>query len=90
MVVINTGATPINETHFLVTFIENGTLSVRNTGWTISMTYNDHVIISPIPGDPTTINASGRLSFTIYLMAHSIVDIAKYGMNLASHKVECV
>jgi hypothetical protein len=54
------------------------------------MTYNDHVIITPIPGDPTTINASGRLSFTIYLMAHSIVDIAKYGMNLASHKVECV
>jgi anthranilate/para-aminobenzoate synthase component II len=88
--VINTGATPINETHFLVTFIENGTMSVPNTGRTISMTYNDHVIISPIPGDPTTINASGRLSFTIYLMAHSIVDIVKYGMNLASHKVECV
>jgi hypothetical protein len=47
------------------------------------MTYNDHVIITPIPGDPTTINASGRLSFTIYPMAYSIVDIAKYGMNLA-------
>ena len=73
-------------------------MSVPNTGRTISMTYNDHVIIPPIPGDPTPINASGRLSspdhshlqYTIYLMAHSIVDIAKYGMNLASHKVECV
>ena len=64
--VINTGATPISETHFLVTFIENGTMSVPNTGRIISMTYDDHVITTPIPGDPTTINASGRLSLTIY------------------------
>jgi hypothetical protein len=63
-VVINTGATAINETHTLVTFIGNGTMSVSNTGQTINMTYNDHAIIFPIPGDPTTINASGRLSFT--------------------------
>ena len=62
--VINIGATPINETHTLATFIGNGTMSVSNTGRTINMTYNDYAIISPIPGDPTTINASGRLSFT--------------------------
>ena len=64
MVAINIGATPINETHTLVTFIGNGTMSMTDTGRTISMTYNDCVIISPIPGNPTTINASGRLSFT--------------------------
>jgi hypothetical protein len=59
-VVVNTGATPINETHTIVTFIGNGTMSMPNTGQTINMTNNGYAIISPIAGDPTTISASGR------------------------------
>jgi hypothetical protein len=59
-VVVNTGVTPINETHTLVTFIGNGTMTVPDTGKTINMTNNGYGIISPIPGDPATINASGR------------------------------
>ena len=58
--VVNTGATPINETHTLVTFIGNGTMTVPDTGQTINMTNNGYAIISPIAGDPTTISASGR------------------------------
>ncbi|HZA69389.1 MAG TPA: hypothetical protein VE548_06790 [Nitrososphaeraceae archaeon] len=59
-VVVNTGATPINETHTLVTFIGNGTMIVPDTGQTINMTNNGYAIISPMAGDPTTISASGR------------------------------
>jgi hypothetical protein len=59
-VVVNTGATPINETHTIVTFIGNGTMSVPGTGQTINMTNNGYGIISPIPGNPSTISASGR------------------------------
>ena len=57
---VNTGATPINKTHTLVTFIGNGTIKVPDTGQTINMTNNGFAIISPIAGDPTTISASGR------------------------------
>lgn len=59
-VVVNTGATPINKTHTLLTFIGNGTIKVPDTGQTINMTNNGYAIISPIAGDPTTISASGR------------------------------
>jgi hypothetical protein len=59
-VVLNTGATPINETHTIVTFVGNGTMTVPATGHTIKMTNNGYGIISPIPGDPATISASGR------------------------------
>jgi hypothetical protein len=59
-VVVNTGATPINQTHTIVTFIGNGTMSVPGTGQTINMTNNGYGIISPIPGNPSTISASGR------------------------------
>ena len=59
-VVINTGSTPINETHTLVTFIGNGTMTIPDTGQTINMTNNGYGIISPIPGNPDTISASGR------------------------------
>jgi hypothetical protein len=59
-VVVNTDATPINETHTIVTFIGNGTMTVPNTGQTINMTNNGYGIISPIPGDPSTISAYGR------------------------------
>jgi hypothetical protein len=63
-VVISTGATPINETHTIVTFIGNGTMSVPDTGRTINMTNNGYGIISPIPGNPDTISAlEERLSF---------------------------
>ena len=58
--VVNTGATPINETHTLVTFIGNGTMTIPDTGQTINMTNNGYAIISPMEGDPTTISASGR------------------------------
>ena len=59
-VVVNTGATPINKTHTIVAFVGNGTMIVPDTGRTINMTNNGYGIISPIPGDPTTIAASGR------------------------------
>lgn len=59
-VVVNTGATPINEIHTLVTFIGNGTMSVPDTGQTINMTNNGYGIISSIPGNPGTVSASGR------------------------------
>jgi hypothetical protein len=59
-VVVNTGATPINETHTIVTFVGNGTMTVPDTGSTLNMTNNGYGIISPIPGDPATIAASGR------------------------------
>jgi hypothetical protein len=59
-VIRNTGLTPINETHFIVTFIGNGTMTVPSTGQTINMTNNGYGILSPIPGDPGTISASGR------------------------------
>jgi hypothetical protein len=39
-VVVNTGNTPINEMHTIVTFSGNGTMSVPDTGQTINMTNN--------------------------------------------------
>ena len=59
-IVVNTGATSINETHTLATFIGNGTMTVPDRGQTINMTNTGYGIISPILGDPATISASGR------------------------------
>lgn len=59
-IVGNTGATPINETHTLVIFVGNGTMTVPDRGQTINMTNTGFGIISPILGDPATISASGR------------------------------
>src|SRR5215217_2724132 len=66
-VVVNTGAIPINETHTIVTFIGNGTMSVPGTGQTINMINNGYGIISPLSGNPSTISASGREA-VYYLM----------------------
>ena len=59
-VIRNTGLTPINETHFIVTFVGNGTMTVPITGEIINMTNNGYGIMFPIPGDPATFSVSGR------------------------------
>ena len=47
-VVINTGETPINETHTLVSFVGNGTMTVPNTGKTFNQSNHGYAIISPV------------------------------------------
>lgn len=55
--------TPINQTHSIVEFVGNGTMTVPDTGQTINMTNNGTAIISPVPGAaPGTIGAYGRES----------------------------
>jgi hypothetical protein len=55
--------TPINQTHNIVEFVGNGTMTVPDTGQTINMTNNGTAIISPVPGAaPGTIGAYGRES----------------------------
>ena len=46
----NTGVTPINETHTLIAFIGNGTLTVPDTGETIPMTNNGSALVSSVIG----------------------------------------
>ena len=46
----NTGVTPINETHTLIAFIGNGTLTVPDTGETIPMTNNGSALVSSVTG----------------------------------------
>jgi hypothetical protein len=58
--VTSTGVTPINETHSVGTFIGNGTMTVPDTGETVSMTNNGTAIISPVPGYADTVSAYGR------------------------------
>jgi hypothetical protein len=48
--VSNTGVTPINETHTLIAFIGNGTLTVPDTGETINMTNNGTALVSSVTG----------------------------------------
>jgi hypothetical protein len=55
-----TGVTQINETHSVVTFIGNGTMTVPDTGETINMTNNGTGFISPVPGYTDTVSAYGR------------------------------
>jgi hypothetical protein len=52
--------TPINETHSIVDFDGNGTMTVPDTGETINMTNNGTAIISPVTGSADTISAYGR------------------------------
>jgi hypothetical protein len=54
------GITPINETHSIVTFIGNGTMTVPHNGETINMTNNGTAFISPVPGYADTVSAYGR------------------------------
>jgi hypothetical protein len=61
--VSTTGVTQINETHSIVDFDGNGTMTVPDTGQTIPMTNNGTAIISPLPGaGADTIGAYGRES----------------------------
>jgi hypothetical protein len=59
-VVINTGETPINETHTIVTFVGNGTMTVPDTGKTINQTNHGYAIISPMTGSPGTLSSYGK------------------------------
>jgi hypothetical protein len=46
----NTGVNPINETHTLIAFIGNGTLTVPDTGETIPMINNGTALVSSVTG----------------------------------------
>ena len=59
-VVINTGETPINETHTVVTFVGNGTMTVPDTGKTFNQTNHGYAIISPLTGSPESFSSYGR------------------------------
>jgi hypothetical protein len=50
----------INETHSIVSFIGNGTMTVPDTGETINMTNNGTVFVSSVPGYTDTVSAYGR------------------------------
>jgi hypothetical protein len=55
-----TGMTQINETHRIVSFIGNGTLTVPDTGQTINMTNNGSGLVSPVAGSAETVSAYGK------------------------------
>ena len=54
----NTGETPFNQTHSIITFFGNGTLTVPDTGETIDVTNNGTAIFSSVRG-----TSFGRESF---------------------------
>jgi hypothetical protein len=56
--VSNTGETPFNQTHSIITFFGNGTLTVPDTGETIDVTNNGTAILSSVTG-----TSFGRESF---------------------------
>jgi hypothetical protein len=58
--VSNIGVTPINETHTIIAFIGNGTLTVPDTGETINMANNGTAFVSPVTGSADTVTAYGR------------------------------
>jgi hypothetical protein len=80
-VVINTGETPINETHTIVTFVGNGTMTVPDTGMTFNQTNHGYAIISPLTGSPGALSSYGKetvlsddgdtTSFTFYEIIQS-------------------
>jgi hypothetical protein len=55
-----TSITQINETHSMVAFEGNGTLTVPDTGQTINMTNNGTAIASFVPQDNNTVISYGR------------------------------
>jgi hypothetical protein len=55
---INTGVTPFNQTHSIVTFFGNGTLTVPVTGETINVNNNGTAFVSTVTG-----SSIGRESF---------------------------
>jgi hypothetical protein len=56
--VSKTGETPFNQTHSIITFFGNGTLTVPDTGETIDVTNNGTAILSSVTG-----TSFGRESF---------------------------
>lgn len=54
----NTGETPFNQTHSIISFFGNGTLTVPDTGETIDVTNNGTAILSSVTG-----TSYGRESF---------------------------
>ena len=54
----HTGETPFNQTHSIITFFGNGTLTVPDTGETIDVTNNGTAILSSVTG-----TSFGRESF---------------------------
>ncbi len=54
----NIGETPFNQTHSIITFFGNGTLTVPDTGETINVTNNGTAILSSVTG-----TSFGRESF---------------------------
>lgn len=80
-VVINTGETPINETHTIVTFVGNGTMTVPDTRMTFNQTNHGYAIISPVIGSPGALSSYGKetvladdgntMSFTFYEIIQS-------------------
>jgi hypothetical protein len=80
-VVINTGETPINETHTIVTFVGNGTMTVPDTGMTFNQTNHGYATISPMTGSPGALSSYGKetvlagdgntMSFTFYEIIQS-------------------
>ncbi|HEX6282886.1 MAG TPA: hypothetical protein VFZ67_11710 [Nitrososphaera sp.] len=54
----NTGETPFNQTHSIITFFGNGTLTVPDAGETINVTNNGTAILSSVTG-----TSFGRESF---------------------------
>lgn len=54
----HTGETPFNQTHSIITFLGNGTLTVPDTGETIDVTNNGTAIFSSVTG-----TSFGRESF---------------------------
>ena len=55
-----TGRIQINETHSIISFIGNGTMTVPDTGETINMTNNGTGLVSPVLGYTDTVSAYGR------------------------------
>jgi hypothetical protein len=80
-VVMNTGETPINETHTIVTFVGNGSMTVPDTGKTFNQINHGYAIISPLTGSPGALSSYGKetvlsnngdtTSFTFYEIIQS-------------------
>jgi hypothetical protein len=55
-----TGVTQVNETHDIVEFVGNGTMTIPGIEEPINMTNNGTAIISPVAGSAGTVSAYGR------------------------------
>jgi hypothetical protein len=55
-----TGVTQINDTHDMVEFVGNGTMTIPGIGESINMTNKGTAIVSLVPGSAGTVSAYGR------------------------------